>query len=65
MKTKKLIASLLAAALLSPLLAIAQQDKICELKWVPAPAIGKVGDKAEFKITGSNLYLDSIETDKF
>lgn len=65
MKTKKLIAGLLAAALFSPLFAVAQQDKISELKWITAPAVGKVGDKAEFKITGSNLYLDSIETDKF
>jgi uncharacterized membrane-anchored protein len=65
MKTKKLIAGLLASALFSPLFAVAQQDKISELKWITAPAVGKVGDKAEFKITGSNLYLDSIETDKF
>ena len=58
MKTKQIIAGILAAALFSPLFAVAQQDKISELKWITAPAVGKVGDKAEFKITGSNLYLE-------
>ena len=56
---------MLAAALLSPVFADAQQDKIGELKWVTAPAVGKVGTKAEFKVTGTSLFLDSIETDKF
>ena len=46
MKTKQIIAGILAAALFSPLFAVAQQDKISELKWITAPAVGKVGDKA-------------------
>jgi uncharacterized membrane-anchored protein len=43
----------------------AQADKFSELKWVSAPAVGKVGGKAEFKVTGSSVFLDPIETDKF
>lgn len=65
MKNKTIIACILATAFFPPLLAVAQQDKISELNWVVAPAVGKVGNKAEFKITGSSLFLNSIETDKF
>ena len=50
---------------LSPTVSHAQTDKISELKWMSAPSVGKVGDKAEFKVTGSSRFLDSLETDKF
>lgn len=65
MKNKTIIAGIFAAAIFSPFLALAQNDEVSELNWVIAPAVGKIGDKAEFKITGSSLFLNSIETDKF
>jgi uncharacterized membrane-anchored protein len=32
---------------------------------VESPSIGKIGDKAEFKLTGSLLFLNDIDTNKF
>lgn len=49
-------------------LANAQMHKVPELKnlnWQMAPAIGKVGDKGEFKISEPLLFLDEADTSKF
>ena len=65
MKKIYYVLGLLVLLFLSPSITCAQADKISELKWMSAPSVGKVGDKAEFKLTGSSKFLDSIETDKF
>ena len=65
MKKNILKVILLSSIIFNSELIIAQTDKLSELKWVTAPAVGKVGDKAEFKVTGSSVFLDPIETDKF
>ncbi len=36
-----------------------------QLNWQTAPAVGKVAGKAEIKLTGDQVFLDSRETDKF
>ncbi len=49
-------------------LAQAQLHKIPEFKnlnWQMAPAVGKIGDKGEFKITEPLLFLDAGDTDRF
>jgi len=49
-------------------LAQAKPHQIPELKnlnWLMAPAVGKVGDKGEFKVTEPLMFLDSIDTNKF
>jgi uncharacterized membrane-anchored protein len=45
--------------------ASAQQTKPSDLNWVTAPAVGKVGDKAEFKVTGPMIFLGDADTNKF
>jgi uncharacterized membrane-anchored protein len=65
MKKFNYFIAILVTLSLSPIITNAQSDKISEIKWVSAPAIGKIGNKAEFKVIGSSLFLDPIETDKF
>jgi uncharacterized membrane-anchored protein len=40
-------------------------DQMASLKWIRAPNTVQITDKANLKITGNQLYLDSIETNKF
>lgn len=47
---------------------IAQSDPeqgLKDLHWVTPPSIGKIGDKGLFKLTGSMLFLNDIDTNKF
>ena len=65
MKKIYFVIAVLVTFFLAPTISQAQADKISQLNWVSAPAVGKVGDKAEFKVTGSSMFLDPFETDKF
>lgn len=40
-------------------------DQMASLNWVRSPSTVQITDKANLKITGNQLYLDSIETNKF
>lgn len=40
-------------------------DQMASLNWVKAPNTVKITDRATLKLTGNQLYLDSIETNKF
>lgn len=40
-------------------------DQLASLKWVEAPNVVPITDKAKIKLTGNHLYLDSTETNKF
>lgn len=61
--------TLIAAALsMSFAVAQAQMHQIPELKnlnWQMAPAVGKVGDKGEFKLAEPLMFLDAEDTNKF
>jgi uncharacterized membrane-anchored protein len=41
------------------------EQVIAELNWLQPGSIGRVGDKAEFKVTGSYTFLGAQDTDKF
>lgn len=45
--------------------AYAQEKKPTDLNWIVAPAVGKIANKAEFKITGSLVFLGDADTNKF
>lgn len=61
--------TLVAAALtLAFSVSQAQPHQIPEMKnlnWQMAPAIGKIGDKGEFKLAEPLLFLDAADTNKF
>ena len=40
-------------------------DQVSKLNWVKAPNTVKITEKATLKLTGNQLYLDSVETNKF
>jgi uncharacterized membrane-anchored protein len=40
-------------------------DQFVNLNWGKAPNVAPIGSKANIKLTGSLLYLDEIETNKF
>jgi len=40
-------------------------DQVAKLNWVKAPNTVKITEKATLKLTGNQLYLDSVETNKF
>lgn len=41
------------------------EEIIRSLNWVRAPAVGKVGDKAEIKLTGNLQFLGAADTNEF
>jgi len=68
-KEKEMKRTLIATALsLSCAIVQAQPHQIPELKnlnWQIAPAVGKIGDKGEIKLTEPLLFLDAEDTNKF
>jgi uncharacterized membrane-anchored protein len=63
---KKLL--VLVALGLMPLITLAQkspQEIIAGLNWQSSPAVGKVGDRAEVKLTGTLEFLDAPNTADF
>ncbi len=60
---KLFVASILATTLFST--GHAQQTASSDLKWMSAPTIGKIGDKAEFKLKDDLIFLNDSDTNKF
>lgn len=41
------------------------EQQLSELNWLAPGSVGRVADKAEFKVTDGNTFLGSADTDKF
>lgn len=57
--------SLIALGSLSVQAQQSTSDQIAALNWVKAPNTVKITEQAKLKLTGNQLYLDDVETNKF